>query len=48
MFWQVADFGSSRSATTGGYHWAEQGAPEPRSGQLRMPVSRQVIQVRSL
>lgn len=44
---QLADFGSSRSATQGGYHFAEQGAPEPKLGGLRLATSKRWIQVLS-
>ena len=43
---QLADFGSSRSATQDGYHFAEQGPPEP-TGWARASVSSQVIHVSS-
>lgn len=43
---QVADFGSARSASQEGYHWAEQGPPEPRNAQLAGPNSLHTITVR--
>ena len=32
---KVADFGSARSATSEGYHWAEQGPPTSQKPLLR-------------
>jgi serine/threonine protein kinase len=32
---KVADFGSARSATSEGYHWAEQGPPSSHAAVLR-------------
>lgn len=34
---QVGDFGSARSATSEGYHWAEQGPPTSTADRRRVP-----------
>lgn len=39
---QVGDFGSARSATSEGYHWAEQGPPISNSDAVLLKSRRQV------
>ena len=39
---QVGDFGSARSATSEGYHWAEQGPPNSSSDAVLLKSRRQV------